>query len=296
MDGKDTIKELFKQKLADHQVAVNPELWSSIASKIPAVSSSVTTVGMSLVTKAIIGISVAASLVGIGYLVNENYSKPEINSIKTEKKKTTLKQIEKLNDESSSSFQSSGPPKADVTSKNTFTISTISSDILESKNKELVAETIEAEETHLNSNNSMAENSTILTPVIIQSEITNTENIESIENSTSNNSSLTIEPIQDIEIPKESSLVLILPNIFTPNGDGKNDFLELDASGIIDFSLVVLNERGTVIYQTQDSNFKWDGTQPNGDPIKEGNFVYFVTGKDSDGNLVSKHSRLVLKH
>jgi gliding motility-associated-like protein len=296
MDGKDTIKELFKQKLADHQVAVNPELWSSIASKIPAVSSSVTTVGMSLVTKAIIGISVAASLVGIGYLVNENYSKPEINSIKAEKKKTTLKQIEKLNDESSSSFQSSGPPKADVTSKNTFTNSTISSDILESKNKELDVENIEAEETHLNSNNSMAENSTILTPAIIQSEITNTENIESIENSTSNNSSLTIEPIQDIEIPKESSLVLILPNIFTPNGDGKNDFLELDARGIIDFSLVVLNERGTVIYQTQDSNFKWDGTQPNGDPIKEGNFVYFVTGKDSDGNLVSKHSRLVLKH
>lgn len=296
MDGKDTIKELFKQKLADHQVAVNPELWSSIASKIPAVSSSVTTVGMSLVTKAIIGISVAASLVGIGYLVNENYSKPEINSIITEKKKTTLKQIEKLNDESSSSFQSSGPPKADVTSKNTFTNSTISSDILESKNKELVVENIEAEETHLNSNNSMPENSTTLAPAIIQSEITNTENIESIENSTSNNSSLTIEPIQDIEIPKESSLVLILPNIFTPNGDGKNDFLELDASGIIDFSLVVLNERGTVIYQTQDSNFKWDGTQPNGDPIKEGNFVYFVTGKDSDGNLVSKHSRLVLKH
>lgn len=296
MDGKDTIKELFKQKLADHQVAVNPELWSSIASKIPAVSSSVTTVGMSLVTKAIIGISVAASLVGIGYLVNENYSKPEINSIKTEKKKTTLKQIENLNDESSSSFQSSGPPKADVTSKNTFTNSTISSDILESKNKELVAETIEVEETHLNSNNSMPENSTTLAPANIQSEITNTENIESIENSTSNNSSLTIEPIQDIEIPKESSLVLILPNIFTPNGDGKNDFLELDASGIIDFSLVVLNERGTVIYQTQDSNFKWDGTQPNGDPIKEGNFVYFVTGKDSDGNLVSKHSRLVLKH
>jgi gliding motility-associated-like protein len=296
MDGKDTIKELFKQKLADHQVAVNPELWSSIASKIPAVSSSVTTVGMSLVTKAIIGISVAASLVGIGYLVNENYSKPEINSIKTEKIKTTSKQIEKLNDESSSSFQSSGPPKADVTSKNTFTNSTTSSDILESKNKELVAETIEVEETHLNSNNSMPENSTTLAPANIQSEITNTENIESIENSTSNNSSLTIEPIQDIEIPKESSLVLILPNVFTPNGDGKNDFLELDASGIIDFSLVVLNERGTVIFQTQDSNFKWDGTQPNGDQIKEGNFVYFVTGKDSDGNLVSKHSRLVLKH
>ena len=298
MDRKDTIEELFKQKLADHQVSVNPELWSSIASKIPAVTSAAIDGGMTLVAKAIIGISVAASLVGIGYLVKENFSKPEINSIKTEQKKTTLKQIEKLNDESSSSFQSSEPTKADVTSKNVITTPTIPASIFEAKDSQLFSEkeTIKAGVTHLSSDNSRAENSTILTPINIQSEITNTENIEAIINSTSNNSSLTIEPIQDIEIPKESSLVVTLPNIFTPNGDEKNDFLEFDASGVSDFSLVVLNESGTVIYQTQDSNFKWDGTKPNGDRVEAGNFVYFITGKDTDGNLVSKHSRLVIKY
>ena len=96
MDRKDNIEELFRQKLADHQVSVNPELWSSIASKIPAVNSTVTAVGISMAAKAIIGVSVAASLVGIGYLINENYSKPEINSVKTQPKKTTQKQIEKF--------------------------------------------------------------------------------------------------------------------------------------------------------------------------------------------------------
>jgi gliding motility-associated-like protein len=297
MDGKDTIKELFKQKLADHQVSVNPELWSSIASKIPAVTSSVTTASTSIVTKVIIGVSVAASLVGIGYLVNENYSKPEIKSIKTEQKKTTVKKIDKLNDKSLS-FQSSESSKSGITDKNSFTNSPISSNVFDSINIELVleTETIEPEENHLNTNHSIAENPTIPTPINFPSEITSLENIESNANSLLNNPSTVIDPVQDIEIPKESSLVLILPNIFTPNGDGKNDFLELDATGVSDFSLVILNETGKVIYQTRDSNFKWDGTQPNGEPIKEGNFVYFVTGKDADGNLVSKHSRLVLKH
>lgn len=297
MDEKDSIKELFKQKLADHQVSVNPELWSAIASKIPTVTSSVSTASTSIVTKVIIGVSVAASIVGIGYLVNENNSKPEIKSIKTEQKKTTVKKIDKLNYESLS-FQSSESSKSDITGKNSFTHSTIASNVLDSINKELVleTETIEPERNHLNSNHSIAENPTIPTPTNFPSEITSTENIESNVNPLLNNPSIAIETNQEVEIPKESSLILILPNIFTPNGDGKNDFLELDASGVSDFSLVILNETGKVIYQTQDSNFKWDGNQPNGEPIREGNFVYFVTGKDADGNLVSKHSRLVLKH
>lgn len=296
MDRKDNIEELFRQKLANHQVSVNPELWSSIASKIPAVNSTVTAVGISMAAKAIIGISVAASLVGIGYLINENYSKPLINSVKTQQKKTTQKQIEKSNDKSLN-FHTSGIKKADVISNSSYTNSTMSSVVFNAKNTDITLEKeiIQSDVTHLISTTSNSENSATLAPTNVQSEITNTENLESKINSTLSNSSITNEPIQDIEIPEESSLVITLPNIFTPNGDGKNDILELDASGINDFSLVILNESGTVIYQTQDSNFKWDGSQLNGDPVKAGNFVYFITGKDAEGNLVSKHSRLVIK-
>ena len=93
-----------------------------------------------------------------------------------------------------------------------------------------------------------------------------------------------------------SSLTLVLPNIFTPNGDGNNDVLTLDASTISDFSIVVLNSAGIVVYQSNDSAFSWNGTLPTGNPVDEGNFIYYITGKDSEGKLVSKHSRLVVKH
>ena len=90
MDRKDTIEELFKQKLADHQVSVNPELWSSIASKIPAVTSAAIDGGMTLVAKAIIGVAVAASVVGLGYLISVQNATTEKNTIKIQEK-TTIK-------------------------------------------------------------------------------------------------------------------------------------------------------------------------------------------------------------
>jgi len=99
-----------------------------------------------------------------------------------------------------------------------------------------------------------------------------------------------------LEPTEESSLTLVLPNIFTPNGDGNNDVLTLDASDITDFSIVVLNSSGIVVYQSSDSAFSWNGTLPTGDPVNEGSFIYYVTGKDSAGKLITKHSRLVIKH
>jgi gliding motility-associated-like protein len=61
-------------------------------------------------------------------------------------------------------------------------------------------------------------------------------------------------------IPKESSIQFTLPNVFTPNGDGTNDYLETKIEGVNEFSVVVLNDNGKVVYQSQDTEFKWDGT------------------------------------
>ena len=100
----------------------------------------------------------------------------------------------------------------------------------------------------------------------------------------------------NVLIPKESSIQFTLPNVFTPNGDGTNDYLETKIEGVTEFSVVVLNENGKVVYQSQDTDFKWDGTLPNGDKVLQGSYVYYITGKDSEGKLVSKHSRLTIKY
>jgi len=296
MDRKDTIEELFKQKLADHQVSVNPELWSSIASKIPAVTLAAIDGGMTLVAKAIIGVAVAASVVGLGYLIAVQNATTEKNTIRIQEKTTIKYQPEKTNSNSSND-QSSVPVIKDDGKKKIISIVTNPSTLTSS----LISETLTGAE-------------------IIQSEVQklippsnekgNSSNIpvneELAAEKTENNASNTLVApitsgksnaiIQDLKPTEGSSLTLVLPNIFTPNGDGNNDVLTLDASTISDFSIVVLNSAGIVVYQSSDSSFSWNGTLPTGDPVDEGNFIYYVTGKDSEGKLISKHSRLVIKH
>jgi gliding motility-associated-like protein len=53
-----------------------------------------------------------------------------------------------------------------------------------------------------------------------------------------------------------------LPNYFTPNGDGANDFLEFfhDQKPVSNFTLIVKNALGAKMFETGDPDFKWDGT------------------------------------
>ena len=56
-------------------------------------------------------------------------------------------------------------------------------------------------------------------------------------------------------------LLFFLPNTFTPNGDGINDYLEAFGGDILtsDFQFQVFDRWGRVIYEANDFPFKWDG-------------------------------------
>lgn len=51
-----------------------------------------------------------------------------------------------------------------------------------------------------------------------------------------------------------------VPDAFSPNGDGKNDLLDVYGDHLTDFDLKIFNRWGEVIYHTTDINQKWDGT------------------------------------
>lgn len=57
------------------------------------------------------------------------------------------------------------------------------------------------------------------------------------------------------KIPSEYSI----PNVFTPNNDGINDFFELNIVNIPDWELVILNRWGNTVNILNSSNDKWDG-------------------------------------
>ena len=55
---------------------------------------------------------------------------------------------------------------------------------------------------------------------------------------------------------------VFIPNVFTPNGDGNNDFFEVfgNKQAWKQFEVNVFDRWGERVYQGNDMNFKWDGT------------------------------------
>ncbi|MDR0801252.1 gliding motility-associated C-terminal domain-containing protein [Fluviicola sp.] len=69
-----------------------------------------------------------------------------------------------------------------------------------------------------------------------------------------------------------------IPNIFTPNGDGENDFFEFTVTNYSNIEFQVVNRWGNPVFKGSGLNPKWDG-KTNGTLCEDG--VYFVTYKIS---------------
>ena len=90
---------------------------------------------------------------------------------------------------------------------------------------------------------------------------------------------------------------LIIPEAFSPNKDGKNDFFEI--AGINNFAqnqISVFNRWGNLVYESNPYNNQWDGKNNNkGENLPEGTY-YFILTIDKDGeNKIFKGSVLLLR-
>lgn len=82
-----------------------------------------------------------------------------------------------------------------------------------------------------------------------------------------------------------SESMLLVPNVFTPNGDGANDEFRVAYRSIKEFHCVVFNRWGHKVYEWDDPAKGWDGTI-NGKPASEGAYFYVIRalGTDADAN------------
>lgn len=75
--------------------------------------------------------------------------------------------------------------------------------------------------------------------------------------------------------PAPIGLNVELPNIFTPNNDGINDFFQPTSFSVIDlFEITIFNRWGNVVYSSENSLAGWDGTTANGEKAIEGVYFY----------------------
>ncbi len=78
-----------------------------------------------------------------------------------------------------------------------------------------------------------------------------------------------------------SESMLLVPNAFTPNGDGKNDEFRVQYRSLREFHCWVYNRWGKLVYDWTDPAKGWDGTI-NGRPAAEGAYFYVIRAFGTD--------------
>lgn len=78
-----------------------------------------------------------------------------------------------------------------------------------------------------------------------------------------------------------SESYLAVPNVFTPNGDGKNDEFRVAYRSLKEFHCWVYNRWGKLVYEWTDPAKGWDGTI-NGRPAAEGAYFYVIRALGTD--------------
>lgn len=88
------------------------------------------------------------------------------------------------------------------------------------------------------------------------------------------------------QIIEEATPKIVLPNAFSPNGDGSNETFRPSNSCPVEYQLTIYNRWGNVIFHTNDISLGWDGTF-NGSDAPEGKYSYFASWVIEANNITS---------
>lgn len=73
----------------------------------------------------------------------------------------------------------------------------------------------------------------------------------------------------------------VVPNVFSPNGDGQNDTFQVEGLYLEDFSMEVINRWGQTIYESTSPAQGWNGGVDNtGDKVPDGTYFYVINFRD----------------
>ncbi|HXB11760.1 MAG TPA: gliding motility-associated C-terminal domain-containing protein [Bacteroidia bacterium] len=97
---------------------------------------------------------------------------------------------------------------------------------------------------------------------------------------------LTIHVIDD--------MILVIPNVFTPNGDGVNDGFFVTTKGVKSIEGFIMNRWGQLMFEWTGLNTVWDGKAPNGNVETEGTYFYVIKATSFTGKTETFKGPLTL--
>jgi gliding motility-associated-like protein len=86
---------------------------------------------------------------------------------------------------------------------------------------------------------------------------------------------------------------IYVPNAFTPNGDGINDYFNTPWIGVKDFHVMIFDRWGMLIYESRDPDFRWYGDLHDA-PCQEGVYTYVIEARGYLSKTVKRAGTVTL--
>lgn len=86
---------------------------------------------------------------------------------------------------------------------------------------------------------------------------------------------------------------VFVPNIFSPNGDGWNDVLEIKGPRLFNYYIQIYDRWGKVVFESTEQKEYWDG-KLNGAELAPQTFVYLLSGESVLGDKISQEGNVTI--
>jgi gliding motility-associated-like protein len=86
---------------------------------------------------------------------------------------------------------------------------------------------------------------------------------------------------------------VFVPDAFSPNGDGQNDYLYVRGDCIKDVDFIVFDRWGNKVFETTDKSIPWNGMY-KGEVMNTGSYVYSLSATMYDGSSLTKKGNVTL--
>ena len=274
---------MFSEKLSNHEVPVRGDLWSGIQSQLANTSATTTVVskGISSSLKWMIGVASSVAVVGTTAWI---FSTNETEKIES---KVQLSQDSPSKTEQKDSIlvMNDSKPTFKAVSKNQIDATLIQTGNQTVNIEQSIPKVNEIFGFHLLENQpAESKDETIQT--------TN-HNLIAEEKVVASNTNTSAVPNETKSY--EDGKIEEFVNVFTPNGDGMNDYFFLKNENLKDFNIRIINEKNEVVFESSDKDFKWFGLDSSGNMVQPGNYGYVIFATDLNGKPIKMFKNLMIK-
>lgn len=297
MKDANNIEDIFKEKLHDLESPVRAELWSNISTRAHIQSNF-----WSVSKIAGLGAAVLVVSAGLWYgLTNQEKEQVEKSSMEIVEndipKKPDSDQIDEQQGSESSKetpivsnvVQTNKSTENNKVQSNRVNETTVITNSGEPATTPLSITFVAVEEKQVQNEivekviiPKVAEESKISPEVIDNKQKVNNSNIELKQPETSSTLDLKlIAPEKSEEVSRESKhFPSAFPRIFNPNLSGDAAAFTVEVVDVSYFKIEIRNQKGQLVYSSQDPNFVWKGTTLDGSMAPEGTYIFLIESND----------------